>query len=67
MFLIIISVLFGFIGFAIGGAIGKDALAFIFGFIGFISPALYFLQKVYEEVTSKNNSNKKDSGDEKDK
>lgn len=65
MLLIIISVLFGFIGFVIGGAIGKDTLAFLFGFIGFASPGLYVLQKVYEEVASKNNSNKKDSADEK--
>lgn len=63
MFLIIISVLFGFIGFVIGGAIGQDTLAFLLGFIGFTSPGLYVLQKVYEEVASKNNSDKKDSDD----
>lgn len=56
MFLIIISVLFGFIGFVIGGALGQDTLAFLFGFIGFISPALYFLQKIYEEITGKDDS-----------
>lgn len=48
MFLIIISLIIGFLGFNIGGALGGELLAYIFCFIGILSPAFFVLEKMYK-------------------
>lgn len=51
MFLIIMSVIFGLIGFGIGSMIGADFFIYAFSIIGFTAPSMFMLQKIYLNVT----------------
>lgn len=47
MILIVISLIIGFLGFSIG-SLGGKLLAYIFCFIGILSPAFFVLEKIYK-------------------
>lgn len=53
MILIILSILMGYIGVSIGGFIGSDMTMYLFGVVGFFSPSLYVLEKLYKEMNNK--------------
>jgi len=56
MFLILISLITGFVGMTLGSAFGAEIFVFLFGFLGILSPALFILQKMYiklEDVEKK--------------
>ncbi|MCC5909226.1 MAG: hypothetical protein JJT76_02155 [Clostridiaceae bacterium] len=46
MSLIIASLIAGFIGMNLGAALGGEVFAFLFGFLGVLSPALLVLQQI---------------------
>jgi hypothetical protein len=50
MRLIGMSILTGAIGSWLGGNLGGELNSIIFGAIGFLSPGLYVLEQIYEEV-----------------
>lgn len=55
MTLIISSLITGFIGLSIGVVCGEESLACLFGVIGFLSPGLFVLQQIYDEIKKKSN------------
>ena len=57
MRLIIASILFGILGFIIGAFFQNEGFIWILAFIGFFSPGLYTLDKVYEDLNKKQNGN----------
>jgi hypothetical protein len=50
MSLIGISILIGIIGSWLGGTLGGEFYSFLLGIIGFLSPGLYVLDQIYQEV-----------------
>lgn len=57
MKLIIYSIICGFLGLLLGGAIGGQAGEFgiaLFGIVGFLSPVLYVLDQIYKSNKSSN-------------
>lgn len=55
MALFLISIITGFIGLNIGFKLKSDFFAYIFCFIGFISPSLFVLDSIYKEIKKKSN------------
>lgn len=49
MLLIFISLITGYIGFSIGGGMNAES---IFGFIGFLSPTLFVVQRIYKKLNT---------------
>ena len=47
MSLIFISLITGFIGFSIGGGFNAEG---ILGFVGFLSPTLFVVQRIYKKL-----------------
>ena len=54
MILIIISLILGFLGFMLGGFLGLELFAYVFGIIGFLSPILYVLENIYNQTKHRN-------------
>ncbi|WIV12727.1 hypothetical protein [Proteiniborus sp. MB09-C3] len=50
MFLIIVSLITGFLGFIIGSIFGEEIFIYLFVLIGVLSPALFILQKIYMKL-----------------
>lgn len=50
MELIIISIITGFIGVYLGGMLDSEIFAIIFGIVGFFSPSIYILDKIYRKT-----------------
>jgi uncharacterized membrane protein len=50
MSLIGISILIGIVGYLIAGAIGGESLALIGGILGILSPGLFVLEQIYNEI-----------------
>jgi hypothetical protein len=48
MFLVIISIVLGFLGLVLGASLGDGFFATIFCFVGILSPALFALEKIYK-------------------
>jgi hypothetical protein len=44
------SILIGAIGSWIGGTLGGEFYSFLLGIVGFLSPGLYVLEQIYEDV-----------------
>lgn len=63
MTLVIISLIFGVVGFFIGGSLG-EFFTYIFSIIGFVSPALYELHQIYKKVCSESESENKSNQEE---
>lgn len=53
MALIIYSIMTGFLGFCLGGALGHEIFAYMFGIAGFLSPSLYVLNEIYKDMEKK--------------
>ncbi len=47
MLLIFISLITGFIGFSIGGTMNAEG---ILGFVGFLSPTIFIVEKIYMKL-----------------
>lgn len=55
MFLIILSLITGYIGLNIGGMFGSEVFVALFGIVGVLSPGLFVLERIY--IQMKKNSN----------
>lgn len=53
MFLIFISLITGYIGFSIGGIVNAEG---VFGFVGFLSPTIFLVQKIYIKLGNLENA-----------
>ena len=53
MVLIIASLIMGYLGLNIGGIFGAEIFVYLFGVVGVLSPGLYVLEKLYEEIKNK--------------
>lgn len=54
MGLVIVSIAFGLLGFAIGSLTQNLLFMCLFGIIGFFSPMFYVLDSLYKELVNKN-------------
>ena len=54
MWLIIISLIMGYIGIVIGSYFGAEIFLYLFGAVGVLSPGLYVLEKLHKEIKEKN-------------
>lgn len=50
MILIIASLTMGFLGLNIGGMLGGEIFAYLFGVVGVLSPGLYVLEQIYKKI-----------------
>lgn len=50
MYLILVSLVMGFIGLNIGGMMGTEFFTYMFGIAGFLSPSLFVLEQIYREI-----------------
>jgi hypothetical protein len=53
MALIIYSIMLGFLGSCLGGSLGHEIFAYMFGIVGFLSPGLYVLDEIYKDMEKK--------------
>ncbi len=49
MLLIFVSLITGYIGFSIGGTMNAEG---ILGFVGFLSPTLFVVQRIYAKLSA---------------
>ena len=59
MFLVIISIVLGFLGLVVGGTSGDGFLATFFCLVGILSPALFVLEKIYKNSVCSSEQNSK--------